>query len=103
MKTKTRSLMNRVLRHSRTVDGILLLGVSIVVTLLRFNNGNLDLGGDVASIPFDPARTASRYLSSWNFWVDAGNPISSTISNQVPTLDFLFYYSLHIANVPLSL
>jgi hypothetical protein len=94
--------MNRVLRHPRTIDGILLLAVSIVVTLLWFNNGNLVLGGDVASIPFDPARTASRFLSSWNFWVDAGNPIPSTITNQVPTLDFLFYYSLHVANVPLS-
>src|SRR5438445_296164 len=94
--------MNRVSLHPRAIDGVLLLVVSIIVTLLWFNNGNLALGGDVASIPFDPARTASRYLSSWNFWIDAGNPIPSTITNQVPTLDLLFYYSLHLANVPLN-
>jgi len=84
------------------VDALLLLALSIVVTLLWFNNGSLALGGDFASIPFDPAQTASRYLSSWNFWIDAGNPIPSSISNQVPPLDFLFYYALHLANLPVS-
>src|SRR6267143_1006259 len=97
-----RFLMNRGFLHSRAVDAVLLLMISIVVTLLWFNNGNLALGGDVASIPFDPARTAPRYLSSWNFWNEAGNPIPSVIGNQVPPLDFLFYYSLHLANLPLS-
>ncbi len=76
--------------------------VSIVVTILWFNNGNLALGGDVAAIPFDPTRMAPRYLSAWNFWIDSGNPIPSAISNQVPTLDFLFYYSLHLMNLSLS-
>src|SRR5437879_6263446 len=94
--------MNRVSLHPRAIDGVLLLVVSIIVTLLWFNNGNLALGGDFASIPFDPARTASRYLSSWNFWIDGGNPIPSAISNQVPPLDFLFYYSLHLANIPVQ-
>jgi len=89
--------------HLRAFDAVLLLLVSIVVTLLWFNNGNLVLGGDVASIPFNPGQTASRYLSSWNFWNNAGNPIPSIISNEIPPLDFLFYYSLHLANIPTSI
>ena len=96
------SFMNRASLHSRAVDALLLLIASIAVTLLWFNNGNLVLGGDVASIPFDPARTATRYLSSWNFWNNAGNPIPAIISNEIPPLDFLFYYSLHLASVPIS-
>src|SRR5438309_3653849 len=97
--TPIRTLMDRASLHSRAVDAVLFLVLSIVVTLLWFNNGNLALGGDFASIPFDPAQTASRYASSWNFWTDAGNPIPSIISSQVPPLDFLFYYSLHMANI----
>jgi hypothetical protein len=84
------------------VDAVLLFAVSIVVTLLWFNNGSLALGGDYASIPFDPVRTASRYLSSWNFWIDGGNAIPSAISNQVTGFDFLFYYTLHMANIPVN-
>lgn len=76
--------------------------ISIVVTLLWFNNGSLALGGDFASIPFDPARTASRYLSSWNFWIDGGNPIPTALTNQVPPLDFLFYFLSYLANLPLA-
>ncbi len=94
--------MDRVYLRSRVTDAVLLLVLSIVVTLLWFNNGNLALGGDYASIPFDPARTASRYLSAWNFWIDGGNSIPSTISNQVPAIDFLFYYSLHLLNMPVN-
>ena len=88
---------------SKAFDCLLLLVVSIVVTSLWFRGNSLAIGGDFAVIPFYTSQTASRYLSAWNFWIDAGNPIPSIISNQVPILDFLFYYTLGTANIPIFL
>ena len=91
------------IRDPRLRDAALLLFVSILVTSLWFSGGSLALGGDYSAIPLDPQNVSQRYLIAWNYWNDAGNPISSVITNLVPPVDFLFFHLNRILDIPLPL
>ncbi len=89
-RTSRDSFLNRMRRPS-TVDGILLLTISALVTLLCFHGSSLVVVGDFGTVPLHPALMAGGYLSPWSFWTDTGSAIPFIISNQVPPIDFLFY------------